>query len=224
MTPAERQRLEAVMPFYVNGSADERDRAFVDAMLADGQAQAMLAWHEGLARKVRLDVDAVNDDIGWAALAARVRAQRPEATVRAPSGWRAWFSRDRWPSRALQAPALALLSLVVVGQGVLLYRHGEPPVAEGGYGEIRGEAGPAAVPGGEAVALKVNFKDEASEHDLRMLLLSTGANIVQGPGQLGDYVLAVPAARAGAAEQELRASKWVNSVRRANLPAPAPTR
>jgi hypothetical protein len=87
-----------------------------------------------------------------------------------------------------------------------------------GRGVPPGLAGSAGVD-----VLKVNFKDETPEHELRLLLISAGATIIQGPGQLGDYVLSVPAERAAAARQELAASKWVNSIRQVNNPA-APTR
>ena len=213
MTPSERKRLEAVMPFYVNGSADEHDRAFVEGLRHEVEVQAMLAWHETLAEKVQTQVHAVNDHIGWAQLMGKVRASN-KPVAKEVSGWHVWLSLDRWLARPFQGPAFAALALVVVGQSVLLYRNNEPLTTDEGYGAVRGQAPSDLGPVSGREALTINFKDETSEHDMRMLLIATGANIVQGPGQLGDYIVHVPADRVDIAFQELRMSKWVNSVRR----------
>lgn len=227
MNASERRRLEEVLPFYVNGRASGDDRAFVDALLQDPGAAAMLEWHQSLAEHVRLEVEAVDGGIGWAALAEKVRAGRPGQAAPAPSptgGWRGWLCLDRWLPRPLQVPAFAALALAVAVQGVLLSRTGPDTAQEGGYGDSRGAAGATAaanVPAGSEV-MKVNFKDETPEHDMRLLLISAGATIIQGPGQLGDYLVSVPAERAAAARRELGASRWVNDVRQLDQPAAAP--
>ncbi len=224
MSPSERRRLEEVLPFYVNGRAGDDDRAFVDRMLQDPAAAAMLAWHRGLAEQVRLDVESADDNIGWAALAARVRAERPAPAAAAHTGgWRAWLSLDAWLPRPVQAPVFAALAMAVVVQGVLLARGGWHADQEGEYGASRGTA---ATPGTAATeTLKVNFKDETPEHDMRLLLISAGATIVQGPGQLGDYIVSVPAEQAAAARRQFGASRWVNAVQQVPAAAaPAPNR
>lgn len=220
MSPSERRRLEEVLPFYVNGRAGEDDRAFVDRMLQDPSAAAMLAWHQGLAEQVRLDVESAGEGIGWAALAARVRAER-----RAPrtGGWRAWLSLDHWLPRPVQAPAFAALAMAVVVQGVLLARGGRHADQEGEYGASRGTAATTGTAATET--LRINFKDETPEHDMRLLLISAGATIVQGPGQLGDYLVSVPAEQAAAARRQFGASRWVNAVQQVpTAAASAPAR
>lgn len=224
MTPAQRARFEAVLPFYVNGSADVQDRAFVDALLDDAEARDMLTWHEGLARKVRSQVDSVGDDIGLAALMRKVYVHRSAAAAPRPALGQAWWTSLKGclsQGRRLQVPALAVLALVVVGQGILLHRLGDGLADDGELGAIRGVA-PAAELIDKGAVLKVNFKDDTSEHDLRMLLIATGANIVQGPGQLGDYLVSVPSNRANAALQELKTSKWVNAVALVTLTSSKP--
>ena len=206
------------MPFYVNGNANEHDRAFVESMRQDKEVEAMIAWHEALAQKVQSQVNSVNDHIGWAGLISKVRAQNKPASEKS-AGWRAWLSADQWIARPIQAPAFAVLALVVVGQSVLLYRQSDMPVVDEGYGAARGRTTAEVGQTSGRATLTINFKDETSEHDMRMLLIATGANIIQGPGQLGDYIVHVPTERADIAVQELRMSKWVNSVSRIRQPA-----
>lgn len=208
MTRSERRRLETVLPFYVNGSANAEDRAFVDALHQDREASAMLAWHRGLAEHVQADVESASESIGWAALTAKVRAQRQTELAR-PSGWRAWLALERWLPRPIQTPAFAVLALVVVAQAALL----SDRFADTDYSTIRGAA-PVTTDATGATLLRANFKDETPERDLRLLLISVGASIVQGPGQLGDYMLSVSSERADAALHELERSDWVVSVRR----------
>ena len=214
MTASERRRLEAVLPFYLNGRADAADRAFVEALQSDPQASAMLAWHRSLAERVAADVESAPANIGWAALMGKVQAER--AARQAPAtGWRAWLALERWLPRPVQMPAFAVLALAVVVQGALLgglWPQGDAATAEPEYSAVRGIEPVAATP--SAALLRVSFKDETSERDLRLLLVGVGANIVQGPGQLGDYTLAVPMERADAALAEMSRSEWVVVVRR----------
>jgi len=60
--------------------------------------------------------------------------------------------------------------------------------------------------------LKVNFKGEAREADIRMLLVEVHGSLAAGPGQLGDYYLRVPAAQADAVAGKLKASAIVDAV------------
>jgi hypothetical protein len=209
MTPDDRKRLEEVMPFYIQARSSAQDRAFLESQLQDPEARAMLEWHRALAEKIRRRVDAVRDDVGHAGLMAAIRAQQKSATVSAPASWKSWLALDRWIAPALQMPAFAALALVVIAQGALLYPrdYADPD----GYGSTRGSAASAAA-AAKRVILKVNFKDETSEQNLRMLLINAGVHIVDGPSQLGDYVLSAPAQRAQEAREILEKSPWVNAV------------
>jgi hypothetical protein len=116
---------------------------------------------------------------------------------------------DRWLRPALQGPVFAGLMLVVAAQSVWLYTTG----AHDHYSAVRGgSVAISSVNKAQTATLKVNFKDETPEQALRFLLISIGANITQGPGQLGDYDLIVPAHRLPQAMHELGNSKWVNMV------------
>ena len=68
------------------------------------------------------------------------------------------------------------------------------------------------VPAGHVV-LVVNFAPDASEKQLRGLLLDTGANIVLGPSQLGEYRISVAGNLADAALKKLQGTALVESVK-----------
>ena len=54
--------------------------------------------------------------------------------------------------------------------------------------------------------LKVNFKADAREADIRMLLVEVNGSLAGGPGQLGDWYVRIPEARIAAATDKLKAS------------------
>jgi hypothetical protein len=60
--------------------------------------------------------------------------------------------------------------------------------------------------------LKVNFKAEAREADIRMLLVEVRGSLAGGPGQLGDYYLRVPESRLDESERKLKQSGIVEQV------------
>jgi hypothetical protein len=68
------------------------------------------------------------------------------------------------------------------------------------------------IPAGSAV-LVVNFAPDATEKQLRGLLLDAGANIVFGPNQLGEYRISVAGNLADAAFKKLQGTALVESVK-----------
>jgi hypothetical protein len=60
--------------------------------------------------------------------------------------------------------------------------------------------------------LKLNFKPDARESDIRMLLIESGASLAAGPGQLGDYYVRVPSSRVAALADSLKSSSIVEGV------------
>lgn len=228
----EMSMLTNLLPAYINGTASEPERQWVDALVArSAQARAALAWHEALAAKVVADVDSAPNDIGWARLLARARADAAAQPVRttAPQGFVAQLGR--WlaalaPHRWLPAPALggacAALLVVVVGQSIYLGQVEQEP----DYATVRGTqahndpAGLGTTVQERALALgladrkfvRLNFRDRVTERDMRLLLVQTGSVIIGGPGQLGDYIVAVPAAELSRAIEAYRASYLTESA------------
>jgi anti-sigma factor RsiW len=60
--------------------------------------------------------------------------------------------------------------------------------------------------------LKVNFKADAREADIRMLLVEMGGSLAAGPGQLGDWYVRVSPGKANALAERLWASPIVEAV------------
>jgi anti-sigma factor RsiW len=186
-----REDIEALLPFYANGTLSEAERAEVEAVLADDptleiELSALRAMREhlqseeprspgefGLARLMR-DVDREG------------RAGPETPTRRVP----AWF----WQAAA----ALALVALLA--QSLFMYDSGAP-----GY-QLAGDADGAVV---------VAFDPDATEAAIRALLNELGLEIVGGPSALGLYQVADPSGEVTEADLEaLRDAPLVESADR----------
>lgn len=223
---ASMKALLDVLPGYVNGTASPAERAAVlEALAHSPQVRAALAWHEALAARVRADVESAPADVGWERLQARLQADRPARAAAAPGAlerlvqWIGQLSPHHWmPAPVLGGVSVALLA-VVIGQGLWL---GQAP-AEPDYASVRSlptEGDAADMPqdrlGAMGLAghrlLRLNFRDRVSERDMRLLLIRAGAVIVGGPGQLGDYIVAVPASELARARQAFQDSHLTEAV------------
>ena len=193
---AERRRFDALVALYPNGTLSDEDRDFVERVAAnDPDAQAVLDWHVDLAGEVNEDVDRRTGDVpelvGWTGLEKRLKAERaaqlPPARLATPRAHgprlAESFSRSldalfaMFGRRPVQAFAAALIAVQAVVIGVML--HDRPEIE---YSATRGTAETRTV-------LQVRFKADAAESAMRELLYRSGARIVDGPDQLGDYVL-----------------------------------
>ncbi len=227
-TTIDMSKLQALLPSYINSTATATERLFVkDALSQSAQARAALAWHESLAEKVINDVEAVPADLGWAQLQSKVRsAERTEKVDRDATNQRTktWYE-SMWqtiepymPHNWLPAPALggacAVLLAVVVGQGYLMNQSNQ----NSDYSQARGAqpteplASTGSQPATQSKFVRLNFKDRVSERDMRLLLVRTGAVIVSGPGQLGDYTVAIPANELDQAIKEFNDSLLTESA------------
>jgi hypothetical protein len=107
----------------------------------------------------------------------------------------------------LLRPALAAALAVVVVQGVVIANL----ATKDDSSEIRAVK-PTVVDAGPF--LKVNFKADAREADIRMLLVEIDGSLAGGPGQLGDWYVRIPEARITAAANQIKASSIVDGVAR----------
>lgn len=201
------ERFQDLLPWYVNGRIGADDRAWMDAQLAQQpQLQAELKWHQSLRAQVQADAGALRDDVGLAQAMARIRARRPGLAQRLSA----------WLAPLTQRPAFALAALVVVVSqgGVIAHLLGERDLAGSA---VRSQG---AVVVDDRPLLKLNFAPDAKEADIRMLLVSLQGRLVGGPGQLGDYYVAVPSGREAALAEQARAHPIVQAVAlAAGLPA-----
>jgi hypothetical protein len=198
MADNERARFFELLPFHLNGTLDEADTAFVRDMLErHPELASQLAFHAALREQVRAEAGAalagVPADVGYARLAGRLAL--PAAAPPRRSSWARlaeWFTGRDAPSGLRLAQGLAFGLMLGVGMMVAWQQQTsvEPPTMR------------SVVPAGAAL-LRVSFKPEARENELRLLLIEARASIVAGPTRLGDYYLRVPAGQLDAARRLL---------------------
>lgn len=204
-----KDRFDELLPFYVNGTLNENDRAWVDTYLREHpKSAAELQWYRALQETIERDTPAVSAEIGLDKVMARIRAERVPARQRKAPGLgerlREFFASIT-PQPVLK-PALAAALAVVVVQGVVIANLATRPDEST---EIRAQR-PTMVDAGPF--LKLNFKADAREADIRMLLVEIDGSLAGGPGQLGDWYVRIPEARIAAAADKVKASPIVEGV------------
>lgn len=216
-----RQRFEDLAPWHVNGTLSEADRRWVDDYVRDHPgAAAQLGWYASLQERIRADAPDVSPDIGLDRLLDRVRIEKQRQRARARESF---LDRVLAPARAMVAgltlrPVLAYAgaALLVLQAGVIGTLVLEQMDAERQFSEYRSMATAQAV----GPVLLVTFRGDARESDLRHALVGIAGTIVGGPGQLGQYVISVPAERIERAAETLRADPSVVAVDIAAAPPP----
>ena len=116
------------------------------------------------------------------------------------------------------ALAYAAVALVVVQAGVIGALVMQQGTQDAELAQWRSLPAASAVGG---PVLRINFKPDTSERDIRMLLVRINGSLVGGPGQLGAYIVYVPADRIVAAEATAQSDAHVEAV---DLLAVLPTR
>ena len=205
-------RFTELLPWYVNGTIDPSDRAWVDAQLrAHPEAAAELCWYESLQVRIRENEPQVSADIGIDKAFAKIRReQEGEQRIAAARKAQEPSLGDRvksWLAGFGLTPALTAAAAVIAIQGVFLFNMARD--ADSPHSEIRSSQSGIAAAG---TMLKLNFKPDAREAEIRMLLIDIHGSLVGGPGQLGDYFIVVPKDRADVAETKLKTSTLVEAA------------
>ena len=219
-----------LLPWYANGTLSDAERAQLEAVLhQDERAGTELQWLQQLQQRVQADAPEVSDEIGLERTMRRIRADAaveqaaiakataaqaaaapttaravpatPTLTSTLSERLRGWFEGMRL------SPAFAMAALVIVVQAGFIFKLAGSDDSE--YTQIRSLPGAAAASG---QLFRIAFKPEASETDIRMLLVSVQGNIESGPGQLGDYYVRVPADAALDAGAKMKAAPIVDAV------------
>ncbi len=202
------ERFEELLPWYVNGTLGEADRAFVERHLAEHpEARPEVDWYQSLQLRVREAAPAVPETIGLARTMQLIRGDQPTLSERIQAFFGNFGMRP--------ALALAGLAVVAVQSGVMLdmmYGAKENEAEIRSLRATRVEEGPL---------LKINFAADAKEVDMRLLLASVQGQLAGGPGQLGDWYVRVPEGRQQAALDTLKSNPLVLS---AALSAGVPSR
>ncbi|MCX8003910.1 MAG: hypothetical protein N2688_02975 [Burkholderiaceae bacterium] len=193
------QRFAELLPWYVNGTLDAADRAWVEEYLrGHPEARAELAWYRSFQSRIRESAPTAPPTIGLARTLALIRGDRPTLAERVRA-----FVGDFGLRPAL---AFGMLAVIVVQSGVIvnLWRHAEEDAVElRSLRATRVEEGPL---------LKLNFAPDAKEADIRMLLVSVQGTLAGGPGQLGDYYVRVPASKGEEVLARLRTNPLVQAA------------
>ena len=195
-------RFQELLPFYVNGTLQGEEREWMERELAQhADARAELEAVRALQARVADSLPQVPDTIGLDKVMARIRADQPGVLDRL-AGWLG-FSGGLRP-----ATAFAGLAIIAVQAGVIV------SLVAGGRDEDAGAGLRASKASAvhEGPLLKVNFAPDAKEAEIRHLLVSVQGRLAGGPGQLGDYYIAVPAGREAALAEEVRRSPIVQGV------------
>jgi hypothetical protein len=200
--PLSRSAFEDALPWYVNGTlaapAARRVKEYIDA---HPESAIELEWHATLASSVRESALHIPADLDWDEYAGKMGlAKQPASDRSLRSIVAAWWARELRISPALAACACLL---VAIQSGALFELSG--PATRVDYASER-----AAAP--EVPLLRVRFHRDATEYDIRKLLLGVDARVVDGPNQLGDYSLSVSEERIGAVQQALKDSPLVEMV------------
>lgn len=207
-----KQRFDELLPFYANGTLADDERSFVETWLREHpKSQAELDWYRSLQTKLREDVPAVSSEVGLERAMARIRAERSPQAARPAAPQPALGERVRgWLAsllpQPLLKPALAGALAVVLAQAVVIANlSGERDDST----EMRAVR-PTVVDKGPF--LKVSFKTDAREAEIRLLLVQAGGSLAGGPTQLGDWFVRVPESRIAAVAEQMKASPIVDSV------------
>jgi hypothetical protein len=206
-----KSRFDELLPFYVNGTLNADDRTWIEHYLREHPLAANeLNWLRSVQTMTQQEVVPVSAEVGMERAMQRIRGERAQATPAATTSFvervRDWLSR--MVPQPMLKPALAGALAVIALQAVVITSMvGEREDTS----LIRTPTTPINV-AEQGAFVKVNFRPDATEADIRMLLIDAQANIASGPGQLGDYYVRVPAWQVDAVTALLGASAIVEGV------------
>lgn len=188
------ERAQQLLPWYVNGTLEPDERAFVESHLAAcAECSADLAEEQALARGIaELPIDVEH---AWSKLGDRIDAAPPPRRLVAPVPFLRRKVAMGWalgtPLAAAAAVAFAITTMVPAQPADRTYR-------------ALGSA-PTAAPGNALVM----FRPDARDGELRAALIAADARIVDGPTASGAYVLRIEPGQRTKALAALRAAPQV---------------
>jgi anti-sigma factor RsiW len=193
LRPSEHDAVQQLLPWHVNGTLSAEETARVEAHLAEcWECRHDLACERELAREVALlplDVDE-----GWQAMAMRLPDQG--ANVDGPRLPR--FSRAGPVGWAVGGALAASVAFAVAIVGL------QQPLAPAQTFHTLGSAGEASP--GQVIVL---FRPDTTEQQMRALLATQGARVVDGPTAAGAYLLRIDGRSPADAIRALRQSSEV---------------
>lgn len=194
-----KQRFDELLPWYANGTLGDEDRAYVERYLEEHpESRAELEWYRSLARRLHEAAPAVPETLGLAKAMTLIRGDRPTLAERISAFFASLGMR----------PATAFAGLAVFAvQGAVILNLMQ--AHEDDASEIRALRATAVEDG---PLLKLNFTPDAKEAEIRHLLVSVQGRLIGGPGQLGDYYVAVPRGKETAMAEQVKGNRIVAAV------------
>ena len=193
--PHEHHAVWEILPWYVNGTLDDRERTSVEAHLRTcATCQAELTRCRDLAAAVQ----AVEEDV-WEPSSehfARVLA-RLDGTTASATSRRGWWDTaraqyERYGEMLRRTPPLIRWTLVtqsaftLVLVSILVWQ--APWAPERFYRTLSSSSGQTAL---KRLQIRVVFAEDSTEKELRTLLTDIRGTIVEGPSPLGVYTVTV---------------------------------
>ena len=208
------RQAERLLPWLVNGTLDDDERELVQRHVdacADCRQQ-LTQWQAMQVACAAPTAPAPDPMPSFTRLRSRLQLPRARPPVSRWSAMRdAWTTAPPWLRGAVAAPCALLLALA----GAWFER--EQPAPYRTLGDM-----PAAEPAADA-RLVVVFEPGASQARTQQLLRASQARIVDGPNEVGAYVLAVPATRVASVRDALRGAPGVTLVESLDPEPPSPT-
>jgi hypothetical protein len=208
----EQLKFSELAPWYVNGSLNDADKAWMDSYVRSHGDQAtteLIAWGT-LQTQAKQTTAPLSTDVGLDKALARIHAQKsmtrsakvqPSALQR----FSTWLFGSGNAGLAKFSPALGIALAVIALQAVVI---GKGVVSGPDYTQVRGAKKGLA----DGPLLRVNIKSDAKENEIRLLLIDSGALIIAGPTHLGDYYIKVAADRVEQTKIRFQISKVVDAV------------
>jgi len=198
------QNVQDLLPWFVMGTLDDADREVVDGHLHSCAAcRRDVEWHQQL-REAHND-PLPEQDVGRAFAAVRARIQLPAAAPSAPGALRSRWGRRGWQRPWVGWALAAQAAIIVVLVSALALGFGRSATEDSRLFHTLGRSTAALA----TAKLVVVFAPQATEADMRRVLLASGARIVDGPTAADAYILTVAAEHAEQAVQTLRAEHSV---------------
>ncbi|MFM8900730.1 MAG: hypothetical protein ACKOF9_12405 [Burkholderiales bacterium] len=184
LSAADEQRLQQLLPWFVNGTLGAEERAWLERLVATyPEAATALACEKNMSAASESLLPVIAQDLGLASLRSRVRADhlsQGKVTLPHQACDTSWWSRvQKWLTTPQWATAMAALVVVQASTIAWLSSSSEEEVSTSRSVGVK-----------EIHTLRVSFRAGTSEAEIRAALVSAGARIVGGPTQIGEYWLA----------------------------------
>jgi hypothetical protein len=192
-------------------SFEELSRRAATGRLSEAEQEALAAhlrahpelvherdWDVVMAEKLEQKIAAMPELPGWERTAATLRTEEPSIRPSAILDRLAqWLSQTLGLSFNLQAVAVALVVLQAGVIGIFAWQLQDRP-----YSDVRGTV-EEPIPRG--ALLRVSFRKDVRESDMRKALAEINGEIVAGPGQLGIYLVRIKDGKLATAAGRLKA-------------------